>query len=59
MKIFYRVANGDDGLPHFRVWREDWPGDVFEVMTPIDFEFTAKHFQRFSFPMIQKFDDED
>lgn len=35
-----------------RVWRSDWSGDMFEIMSDLDFERSKHTFERFGFPVV-------
>lgn len=35
--IYYRPHDTADEAGPQRVWRRDWPGDMFEVMSPQEF----------------------
>ena len=36
-----------------RVWRSDWHGDQFDVVTPHQFEVIQAVLQRFSIPLVE------
>ncbi len=40
-------ARWDDYSNRYRVWRTDWYGDYFEIMTKEDFETMKLHVSRF------------
>lgn len=37
----------------FRVWRNDWEGDQFEVLVLLDFDRLSNFLRRFSIPFIE------
>lgn len=49
----------DDFSGTVRVWRNDWPGDVFESLSPERFKELEFWAIRFSIPLKQVVDEED
>lgn len=42
--IYWRWHRGESGIR--RVWNDNWPGDVFELVEPEDWEIYVKVFNR-------------
>lgn len=57
MKIYWRDHRSSGDIK--RVWREDWPGDAFEIVTAEQFKEMEKTFIRFGFAVIKKEMEED
>lgn len=55
MKILWRWH--DSSETRVRVWRSDWFGDQFEILTAEQFAEAKRVFEKFSFPVLQAEDD--
>jgi hypothetical protein len=49
--MYYRRSGGD-----YRVWRGDWQGDMFETLTPYEFENLKSVCVRFGILLVDQDD---
>lgn len=42
----------------YRVWRDDWFGDQFEILGPDNFRDLSRYAEQFNIPMIEHSDDD-
>lgn len=49
----------DGTLPRYRVWRDDWSGDQFEVLSAEDFNKLNNMCKRFSILLEEHFDEDE
>lgn len=57
-ELFYRPHEYGVGHNRVRVWRTDWPGDCFEILSPKEFDCLTTVCQKFNISLLQA-DDED
>jgi hypothetical protein len=57
IQLQYRPHEYGPGHCRVRVWRTDWPGDCFEVLSHQEFDLLTKMCQRFNISLLEADDD--